>query len=144
MGWEKRKTSSKRYYTLTDGAGKQRLRTYIGRGEMAELAEAIDLDNRIQRELARRRREALRGPRRPKKTTVADDMQFERRLWLNGVIPSGNPHTASINSTPTKDRDHASLFVAPQFSQFGWTVTSITCATDQSKVRVASASAADA
>jgi hypothetical protein len=73
MGWEKRKTSSQRYYTLTDGVGKRRFRTYIGRGEMADLAEAIDLDNHIQRELARRRLEVLRGPRRPKKNAAHDE-----------------------------------------------------------------------
>jgi hypothetical protein len=74
MSWEKRKTSSKSYYTLTIGVGKRRRRVYLGRNEMAELAEAIDLDNRIQRELTRRRCEALRGPRRPRKeNTPADE-----------------------------------------------------------------------
>lgn len=67
MPWESRKSSGNRYYTLTQGVGKKRRRIYIGRGPLAELAEAIDLHARIQRELARRRIEALRGhPQEPK------------------------------------------------------------------------------
>ena len=73
MSWEKRKTSTHSYYTLTIGVGKRRQRIYLGRSEMAELADAIVLNNRIRRELARRRREALRGPRRPKKKAADED-----------------------------------------------------------------------
>ncbi len=61
MTWEARKSSGNRYYTLTYWVGKKRRRVYIGRGPMAELAEAFDIHAQIQRELARRRIEALRG-----------------------------------------------------------------------------------
>ena len=66
MAWEKRKGSSKRYYTRTyRRTGKKCIRVYFGTGLLAELASTLDDIRRVEQELLRRDTLDLLGPDEP-------------------------------------------------------------------------------
>lgn len=63
MGWERRNQSGRKYYTRSRRVGGRVKREYVGTGEIAEVAEALDS---IQRE----RRDAKNAVRREFRPTV--------------------------------------------------------------------------
>jgi hypothetical protein len=78
---------------------------------MADLAEAIDLPNRIQRELTRRRREALRGPRRAKRKKAADEDEVIEFFALENLLsrPCVDHHLVLRSMKPERAFDRRRL-----------------------------------
>lgn len=63
MAWERRKRGG-RYYTRSRRVGPRVVRDYLGCGPLAELASAVDLEGRKEREAHRAGREREQAPLR--------------------------------------------------------------------------------